>query len=189
MALPSRDDDALEALARVVHQQRAALAGLARREGLAPEDALDCVHDAFCTFLQLAQSGKLPASPLEHAPFLAGIVVNMARNLRRRHHLARPHHPLEAIEPSADGPSSETLVAHAEECVRLRGCVARLCKTQRTVVMMRVLEERPGEDVAALLGLTRGHVDVLLHRARASLHVCMSEGDDEATPPSRSPAR
>jgi len=170
------DEDALEALARVVRDQRAALAGLARREGLSPEDALDCVHDAFCTFLQLALDGKHPAGAAEHAPFLAGIVVNTARNLRRRHHLARPHRALDAIEPRADAPSAETLVAHAEECVRLRGCVARLCKTQRTVVMMRVLEERPGEDVAALLGLTRGHVDVILHRARASLLVCMTEG-------------
>jgi RNA polymerase sigma-70 factor (ECF subfamily) len=172
---PSPRDDAFDALARVVRDQRAPLASLARREGLAPEDALDCVHDAFCTFLQLALDGKLPADPAEHAPFLAGIVVNTARNLRRRHRLARPHRALDAIEPSAGGPSAETLVAHTEECVRLRGCVARLCKTQRTVVMMRVLEERPGEDVAALLGLTRGHVDVILHRARASLLVCMTE--------------
>jgi RNA polymerase sigma-70 factor (ECF subfamily) len=179
MSPTPRDDDALDALARVVHEQRAPLASLARREGLGPEDALDCVHDAFCTFLQLALDAKLPTDPAAHAPFLAGIVVNTARNLRRRHHLARPHRALDAIEPSADGPSAETLVAHAEECVRLRGCVARLCKTQRTVVMMRVLDERPGEDVAALLGITRGHVDVILHRARASLLVCMTQGEDE----------
>ena len=38
-----------------------------------------------------------------------------------------------------------------------------------------MLEERPGEDVAAALGLSRGHVDVLLHRAKASLRVCMTE--------------
>jgi RNA polymerase sigma-70 factor (ECF subfamily) len=56
--------------------------------------------------------------------------------------------------------------------------VDRLCRTQRTVVMMRLLEERPGEDVAAALGITRGYVDVLLHRAKASLLVCMTEGDD-----------
>jgi RNA polymerase sigma-70 factor (ECF subfamily) len=45
-------------------------------------------------------------------------------------------------------------------------------------VMMRLLEERPGEDVAATLGLTRGHVDVLLHRAKASLLVCMTSPPD-----------
>ena len=62
--------------------------------------------------------------------------------------------------------------------MRLRACVNRLCKTQRTVVMMRLLEERPGEDVATALGITRGHVDVLVHRAKASLLVCMTQTDD-----------
>ena len=42
------------------------------------------------------------------------------------------------------------------------GCVNRLCRTERTVVMMRLLEERAGEDVAVALGLRRGYVDVLL---------------------------
>ena len=179
MALHS-EDDVLATLDRVVRAQRVELARLARREGLSAEDALDCVHDALCTFLQLAQRVELPADATEHAPLLAGIVVNTARNKRRRHHLARPHVAIDALEASDGGPSTETMVAHAEECVRLRGCVSRLCGMQRTVVMMRLLEERPGEDVAATLGITRGHVDVLVHRAKASLLVCMTEGDDPA---------
>ena len=65
--------------------------------------------------------------------------------------------------------------------MRLRSCVNRLCKTQRTVVMMRLLEERPGEDVAAALGITRGHVDVLVHRAKASLLVCMTHSEAGAS--------
>ena len=176
---PDHDQDVLAALDRVVRAERAALARLARRQGLGAEDALDCVHDAFCTFLQLALRGELAVGG-DYAALLAGIVVNGARNKRRRHHVARPHAAIgggdgHAVEPYAGGPSTETLVAHAEECVRLRGCVARLCKTQRTVVMMRMLEERAGEDVAAAMGVTRGHVDVLLHRAKASLLVCMLE--------------
>jgi RNA polymerase sigma-70 factor (ECF subfamily) len=171
-------EDVLGALDRVVREEREELARLARREGLGAEDALDCVHDAFCTFLQLALRGDLPEAVAEHPPLLAGIVRNTARNKRRRHHLARPHHEIDALEPAGDDPSIETLVAHAEECVRLRGCVNRLCKTQRTVVMMRLLEERDGEDVATALGITRGYVDVLLHRAKASLVVCMTEADE-----------
>jgi RNA polymerase sigma-70 factor (ECF subfamily) len=172
-----RPEDPLDALDRVVREQRAALAGLARREGLGAEDAFDCVHDACCTFLELALRGELATT--DHAALLAGIVVNNARNRRRRHYLARPHLPADACEPSDEGPSSETLVSYAEECVRLRGCMSRLCKTQRTVVMMRLLEERAGEDVAEALGLTRGHVDVILHRARASLWVCMTGERDQ----------
>ena len=171
-------EDVLGTLDRVVRERRAELAALARREGLGAEDALDCVHDALCTFLQLGLRGGLPADVAEHAPLLAGIVVNTARNLRRRHHITRPHQTTDTIVLGDGAPSTETLVAHAEECVRLRGCMNRLCKTQRTVVMMRLLEERPGEDVAAALGITRGYVDVLLHRAKASLLVCMTERDE-----------
>jgi RNA polymerase sigma-70 factor (ECF subfamily) len=182
MAGDIQGEDVLAALDRVVRERRAELSALARREGLGPEDALDCVHDAFCTFLQISLRGGLPGDTAEHPPLLAGIVVNTARNLRRRHHLARPHRTTDAM-PLGDGaPSTESLVAHAEECVRLRGCMNRLCKTQRTVVMMRLLEERPGEDVAAALGITRGYVDVLLHRAKASLLVCMTEGDEHRAP-------
>jgi RNA polymerase sigma-70 factor (ECF subfamily) len=172
---PDRDHDALDALARLVREQRAQLAGLARREGLGAEDAFDCVHDALCTFLELALRGEAPPAFVDGASLVAGIVVNKARNKRRRHHMARPHADLDAFEPADDGLSTESLVAHAEQCVRLRGCVDRLCSTQRTVVMMRLLDELPGEDVAAALGLTRGHVDVLLHRAKASLRICMTE--------------
>lgn len=168
-------EDPLATLARTVRERREALAAIARREGLGPEDAFDCVHDAFCTFLQLAVRHELPADAREHEPLLSGIVANLARNKRRRHHLARPHASIDHVDLSAGAPSTETLVASAEECVRLRACVNRLCKMQRSVVLMRLLEERPGEDVASALGITRGYVDVLLHRARASLLVCMRD--------------
>jgi RNA polymerase sigma-70 factor (ECF subfamily) len=169
-------EDVIDALDRMVRAQRVALTRLARREGLGAEDALDCVHDAFCAFLQIAQRGELPAEVAEHAPLVAGMVRNRARNRRRRHHLARPHQALDALELGGREPPADSLIARAEEHVRLRACVDRLCETQRNVVMMRLLEERPGEDVALTLGLSRGYVDVLLHRAKASLRVCMAEG-------------
>lgn len=171
-------EDVLALLTHAVREQRAALAGLGRREGLGAEDALDCVHDALCTFLERALKGELPDAPAAFGDLLAGMVVNTARNKRRRHHLAVRHEPIEAIdeiEPAAEGLPLDLLVSHAEDCVRLEGCLSRLCQSQRTVVMMRLLEERPGEDVAAALGLTRGYVDVLLHRAKAALRVCMLE--------------
>lgn len=40
---------------------------------------------------------------------------------------------------------------------------------------LRLLDEQYGDDVAAALGLSRGHVDVLLHRARASRRACLLE--------------
>jgi RNA polymerase sigma-70 factor (ECF subfamily) len=163
--------DVLDELGRVIREQRGSLTHLARREGLSPEDAVDAVHDAFCTFLRIALRGDEIASV---SSFLAEIVRNAARNKRRLHHVSRPH---DAIDETTvvDDDSAETLVAEAEEHVRLRACVDRLCDTQKAVVTLRLLEERGGEDVAHALGISRGHVDVLLHRAKASLRACMLE--------------
>jgi len=171
-------EDALDALGRVIRDERIELARVARREGLGDEDAIDCVQDAFCTFLRLAQRGELPENQAAIPGFLAGIVRNAARNRRRLHHVARPHDTIDALEQGADDPSTEALVARAEEHVRLRACVDRLCDTQKAVVTLRLLEEQRGEDVATSLGISRGYVDVLLHRAKAQLFACMTE--DEA---------
>jgi len=169
--------DVLGILSDLARSGRADLVRTARREGAAPEDAVEAVQDALCTFLQLAQKRETPEDPAQWPAYLAGIVRNVARNKRRRHHVARPHADLDALPLSADAATAEKLVAEAEEHVRLRACVDQLCETQKAVVMLRLLEERPGEDVAASLGISRGYVDVLLHRAKASLRVCMTAND------------
>jgi RNA polymerase sigma-70 factor (ECF subfamily) len=162
----------LSDLARV---GRGDLVRVARREGASPEDAVECVQDALCTFLQVAQKKQLPEDPATWPGYLAGVVRNAARNKRRLHHVARPHDDIEGLPlPTLPEGSAEALVAEAEEHVRLRACVDQLCETQKAVVMLRLLEEQPGEDVAASLGISRGYVDVLLHRAKASLRVCMT---------------
>ena len=167
--MQAQQEDALDLLSHVVHTQRARLVAVARREGLAEEDAFDCVQDAFCTFLQCALRAELPAKDSQPA-YLVGIVRNAARNKRRRHHLSRPH---ELPGDVASDVALDEQLVRAEEHVRLRRCVERLCDTQRAVVTLRLLEERDGEDVASALGITRGYVDVLLHRARGSLAACM----------------
>lgn len=160
--------DALERLTTIVRAERRALAAVARSEGLDAEEAVECVQDALATFL------SRDVEPENAVASLKTIVRNAARNFRRRHRRRLPHEPIDAgSEPRADAPDVEALLAHAEDVVRLRTCVAELCSVQRAVVMLRLLEERSGEDVAEALGITRGHVDVLVHRARAALRVCM----------------
>ena len=171
----SEEADVLSILSELARSDRGELVRAARREGVSPEDAVECVQDALVTFLQLAQKKELPDLRAEWPAFLGGVVRNAARNRRRRHHVARPHEDLDSAPPvAADLASAETLVAEAEEHVRLRACVDQLCETQKAVVMLRLLEEKPGEDVAASLGISRGYVDVLLHRAKAALRVCMT---------------
>ena len=89
--------------------------------------------------------------------------------------MAKPHDGDAArlAELAADAPSVEDLVAAAEQELRLRGCVQELAEVQRAVVTLRMLDDVAGEDVARQLGLTPGHVAVLLHRAKGQLLTCM----------------
>jgi RNA polymerase sigma-70 factor, ECF subfamily len=170
-----RPDDVLEPLTRVVRAQRGALAAIARAEGASPEDAIDCVQEGLCTLLDLAQRRALSLDDEASSAMLAVIVRNVARNRRRRHFLARPHDELEAAErPDPAQPAADEAIARAEEHVRLRACVEELCAIQKAVVTLRMLEEQPGEDVASALGISPGHVAVLLHRAKRELRACMT---------------
>src|SRR5262249_47943865 len=154
-------DDILDQISRLAVERRAALAAIARREGVSAEDAVDCVQEALCTLLTTAQDGGLPDDREEWGGVLAGMVRNAARNRRRRHFLARPHDDLDAhAEAGRDVPATDEVIARAEEHVRLRACVEELCEIQKAVVTLRMLEEQPGEDVAQALGITAGHVAV-----------------------------
>jgi RNA polymerase sigma-70 factor (ECF subfamily) len=168
-------DETLDRLGSIARSERGRLAAIARAEGASAEDAVDCVQEALCTFLDLAKKDELPKNSDEWAPLLGGVVRNAARNHRRLHANARPH--LELVEGALSDPKlavAEDLLARAEDHVRLRMCVEELCTVQKAVVTLRLLEEIPGEDVAATLGISRGHVAVLLHRAKRSLHACMT---------------
>jgi RNA polymerase sigma-70 factor (ECF subfamily) len=179
----SHSVDGFEDLSALVRSERGALAAVARAEGMSPEEALECVQDALATYLRRdpAQPEPLPDSvdpaTREHVDTLAtlkAMVRNAARNARRKHARLKQHEPISVgHEPLAEAALLDDLVSHAEDVVRLRLCVAELCDIQRAVVMLRLLEERSGEDVAATLQVTRGYVDVLVHRARASLQLCM----------------
>jgi RNA polymerase sigma-70 factor, ECF subfamily len=181
-ALAPAAEDVLERLSRVAQRERAGLAAVARHEGLSPEEAVDCVQNALCTLLDLVQSGQIDAG-VDPAPMLVTVVRNAARNQRRRHFRAMPHVELGTLELTDERATlAEELLSRAEEMVRLRACVAELCEIQRAVVTLRLLEERPGEDVAQALGVSSNHVAVLLHRAKSALRVCMTAGaDDDST--------
>ncbi|MGH2897666.1 MAG: RNA polymerase sigma factor [Solirubrobacteraceae bacterium] len=145
------------------------LAGIARREGVMASDALDVVQDAFHTLLARRDISDLRARPDEAARLLSVIVRNAARNLRRRHHVARPHVVLDPEELAAGEPRADDALERAVTVFQLAGCLSKLGDIHRQIVTLRVLEELSGEEAARALGLTPNHVAVLLHRARKEL--------------------
>jgi RNA polymerase sigma factor (sigma-70 family) len=71
---------------------------------------------------------------------------------------------------------------------KLREALARIHPRYARAIELRVLEERPREEVATILGVTPGTFDVLLHRALAALRKTLEalasdagEEDDDAT--------
>jgi len=149
------------------------LAAIARGEGLAATDALDAVQEAFHTLLGRPDTEALKHRPDDAANVLAALVRNAARNARRRHFRARPHVDVDEVGLADAAPAPDELVDLAAATNRLSGCMARLADVHRHVVTLRVLEEVSGEDAARALGVTPGHVAVLLHRARKQLEACM----------------
>ena len=161
-------------LADVARRERGALAAVARGEGLSAEEALEAVQEALSTMV-VRRNDAAAENTSQAVATLKTIVRNAARNQRRRHHRRLPHSPIEGCcDKPAPEPSPEEALVQAESLVRLRACVAELCGRERAVVTLRLLDERSGEDVARELGVTRAHVDVLVHRAKATLRTCVA---------------
>jgi RNA polymerase sigma-70 factor (ECF subfamily) len=146
------------------------LSAIARREGASPADALDVVQDAFHTLLVRED---LRDKPDEALFVLSAIVRNAARNLRRRHHNARPHVDIDEAGLAAGAPNPEDALAQAVTAAQVSSCIAQLGDVHRHVITLRVLEELSSDEAATALGVTPGHVAVLLHRARKQLERCM----------------
>ena len=173
------DTHFLSWVGRLVHEHRGHLAGVARAEGLGAEDAFDAVQEAFGAFLGLPAARTLVDAHDDARKLLVAVTRNLARNRRRAAAVAWPHDADPALLASlpAPAPTVEELLATAEDQIRLRGCVASLGEMQRAVVTLRMLDEADGDDVARALGITPGHVAVLLHRAKANLLSCLTRDD------------
>jgi RNA polymerase sigma factor (sigma-70 family) len=164
-----------EWVTRLMHAHRGRLRRLARREGVRDEASLDCVQDAFHTFLLLPQARRMVESNEDSIRLLSVLVRNHARNRRRRHEIARPHvsgdETLALL--TAKVPPVDELMAKEQEVALMIECLDRLGKLQRAVFSLRVLDEVAGEEVAAMLGLPPSRVAVLLHRAKQKLRSCL----------------
>lgn len=184
----ARDESFFGWVTQLVHAHRGRLARVVQREGVRASDALDCVQEAFTTFLTLPQARLLVDLPEDSAKLLAILARNIARNRRRRHDYARPHvtdEELDSVLPSPAA-SADEIVAHAEQHALALGCMVTLNEVQRAVVHLRLIDEVAGEDVARQLGTTAAHVAVLLFRAKQRLQQCITTGEP---PPSTRPAR
>jgi RNA polymerase sigma-70 factor (ECF subfamily) len=163
-------------ISALVRRHRIRLLVLATRRGVPADLAFDCVQDALVTFLAMPEARALAARDEECARLLSTLVGNAARTLRRRVRAARARArddvPVDAL--AGAGVTADEWLAGAETAASLQRCMLELSELQRAVVTLRMLDELPGEEVAAALGISAQNVAVVLHRARGALRGCLS---------------
>lgn len=130
------------------------------------EDADDVLQSVF---LALVQSSR--PWPDQPAAWLHRSAVNASLDILRRRarwgEHAIPDGHAEAAESTEDRVAG-ALDAQALEA-RLRAALPGLSSLEAEVFSLRVLEDRPTAEVAALLGKSPNHVAVTLHAARQKL--------------------
>jgi len=180
VANPAASQGFFDWVTALVHANRAHLTRLVRREGVRAEDALDCVQEAFLGFLGLPQARLLVGQPDDSARMLCVLARNIARNRRRRHDYARPHIVDDEIvgQIASDADSADEIISRTERQALALACLATLNDVQRAVVRLRLVDELPGENVARQLGISPGHLAVLLHRAKQALRHCVDSGHE-----------
>ena len=160
---------------RLIRAERPVLVASARAQGLTDAETLDVVQDALITFLGLPEAAALVDNDREGARLLTAVVRNAARNARRRHHRARPHDG--EVEELTAAEDVRGRIERAEARLAMSACVAELGDGARRVIMMRLIDELSGDEVAAALGTTPGNVAVMLHRAKQNLRDCLAAVD------------
>lgn len=164
-------------VAELVHTHRQKLLAYARRRGLSAEEALDAVQDCFVSFLGLPEARSMAQGGDDAIKLLTVVLRHNVMNRRRKH--ARRAVLTEVLEEGPASEDSETLIARAEELARVEGCILRMARLQRQVILLSLLDEMPREQVAETLGITPGHLRVLLHRAREHVRNCPFVHEDE----------
>jgi RNA polymerase sigma-70 factor (ECF subfamily) len=178
--------DDRELAARLARGDEEAFSAMARR--YAPEarrvarvvlhddaDADDAVQDAFLSAWRSAATYD-PARPFR--PWLMRIVLNAARNLRRRERVRRTE-PYDAEHPSNDAsPERETDRALLRE--RLRDAMATLPERTRLTLMLYDVEGYTSAEIAELLGRPEGTIRSDVFHARRALRALLAPHQEES---------
>jgi RNA polymerase sigma-70 factor (ECF subfamily) len=137
---------------------------LGRRHLGSEEDARELVQQ---TFLRLhgARRDYKPDEPLH--PWLMTIVMNLVRDHWRRRR-RKPSTTLEH-EPAAPLVEEGASIERRQRAEELHAALGSLSASQREVIELHWLQERPFAEVARVLGITVGTARVRAHRGYAKL--------------------
>jgi RNA polymerase sigma-70 factor (ECF subfamily) len=161
----------------IVRRYGGRMLGVAIRILRDPEDARDCVQEAF---LQAFKSIERFEGRSSVGTWLHRIAVNSAL-LKLRSRGRRNEGSLDELMPEFDeyecriqrggegGESAETLASRKEIRAAVREAIDKLPEDYRTVLLLRDIEELDTRETAEALRIGPGAVKTRLHRARAAL--------------------
>jgi RNA polymerase sigma-70 factor, ECF subfamily len=175
-----------DAFAEVVRTLGGRLLATARRMLRDEEDARDVVQE---TFLAAFKSIDSFSGGSKLSTWLHSIATNAAL-MRMRSRRRRPEARIDDLLPRfdetghwADEPASWDPPADALETRRLRmavrRCIDRLPETQRTILLLRDVEDLSTAEAADQLGITATAVKLRLHRARIALRTLLERELEE----------
>lgn len=167
-----------------IHLVEAAIAGDAEAFGLLYERH---VNDVF-TYLYYRLGDRTTAEDLASEVFLrawqkigeyryrglpfVAWLYRIAHNLlidHRRRESRRPSVPLGTVTEIQDGVDGPSSISEALTRVDLQTAVARLSDDQQQVIVLRFILGMSPDEIARVLGKTRGAVEALQHRALKNL--------------------
>jgi RNA polymerase sigma-70 factor (ECF subfamily) len=133
-------------------------------------DVDDVVQDVFLA--ALARIGKFRGDA-SIATWLTSITINRCRTDRRRR-LLRLRWLARRAKPESAQPADQRSMRD-EVSARVRSAVRALRPKDREVIVLFYLEDFSAQHIAELLSISRGAVEVRLHRARARLKNQLAE--------------
>jgi RNA polymerase sigma-70 factor (ECF subfamily) len=151
---------------------RADLVRFARRRLLDPSLAEDLVHDVFEAVMtgRAAFGGRALLKS-----WLVGIlkhkIVDLVRERVGHHALPEDEEPLgaQADRFTCPQPAPDEVAAQRERLARTLAGIDALPSGLRDVMRLRVLDDRPTDEVCRRLAITEDNLFVRLHRARKAL--------------------
>lgn len=131
------------------------------------------------TFLRVLRAVRAPEQGVRHAERLGAYVNSVCTNVMLEHFRASTRHP-QIAEGLPDAPDreadAEAALLGSEQLARVRGVIDDLPDKDRRVLRALFVEERDKDELCAELGVDRGYLRVLLHRAKQQFRTRYVDG-------------
>jgi len=134
------------------------------------------------TFLRVLQQIRSRGG-IDHPERLGGFVNSVCNNVILEFFRSEGRHPQlpeTGAEPADHTVDLEGALVDNERKRMVRSILAELPGKDRAILRMVFLEEMDKDEVCATMGVTRGYLRVLLHRARERLKAVLAKRDSGA---------